>query len=229
MNTNKVMRVMISKILKDNIVSIVSFLLAVSIAAIILFILPQEREVKSLGIFLFKLLPFVFASLALASVKRNILTNQYFQYVLIIGSFLLFFTFLVPKIIFHAKVFTELYLVLLITTPYIILCFLLTYRLGGASGSQTFRLSIALLLIMISGVEDLAYFAVNDDPDFAVMPEVWDWVTHIAVRIGHSPTKNEIIASVIIHFSLAIAVLGLPFRRINKMFNQSKFTLLAQD
>ncbi len=213
---------------RENSVAVVSFVIAVILAGIILFVLPQEREVRSLGIFLFKLLPFLFASLAIASVKRDVLQNKYFQYLLIIGSYLLFFTYLIPKIIFHRGAFEELYNILLITAPYIILCFVLAYRLGGANGNQTFRLSIALLLIMVSGIEDLAYFTVNYDPTW-VFPERWEWVTHIAVRIGRAPTRNEIIVFAIVHFILAFGVLVLPFEKLKRYFRPAQWQLLAQD
>ena len=214
--------------LRENIVALVSLVIAVILAGIILFVLPQEREVRNLGIFLFKLLPFVFASLAIASVKRDVLQNRYLQYLLIIGSYLLFFTYLVPKIIFHSDVFEDLYNVLLITAPYIILCLVLAYRLGGANGNQTFRLAMALLLIMVSGIEDLAYFTVNQIPS-SELPERWEWVTHIAVRIGHAPTRNEIIVFAIVHFILAFAVLTLPFGKLQKYFKPINLRLLAQD
>ncbi|EGG94507.1 hypothetical protein IMCC1989_2712 [gamma proteobacterium IMCC1989] len=220
---------MFLRLIQQNTISIICALLAVITAGIILFALPQDREVKSLSIFLFKLLPFILASLSLASVSREVLKNQCIQFFSIVTCFLFFFAFLVPKIFFHAEVFEDLYHVMLITTPYIILCFVLIYRLGGATGKQAFRLSIALLLIMISGIEDLAYFTVNSDPKFATMPEVWDWVTHLAVRIGHSPTKNEIIASVIVHFTLAIAILSLPFNWLAKATENSKLDILAND
>lgn len=215
--------------LRENIVSLTSFIIAVILAGIILFVLPQEREVRNLGILLFKLLPFIFASLAIASVKRDVLQNAYLKYILIIGSYLAFFTYLIPKIIFHRGVFEELYYILLITAPYIILCLVLTFRLGGANGGQTFRLAIALLLIMVSGIEDLAYFTVNFDPNWGPLPEVWDWVTHIAVRIGHPPTRNEIVVFAIVHFILAFGVLVLPFSRLQKYVKPTNLTLLAQD
>ncbi len=220
---------MLVETLRENIVSLVSFVIAVILAGVILFVLPQDREVKSLGIFLFKLLPFVFASLAIASVKRELLQNIYLKYLLIIGSYLAFFTYLIPKIIFHRGEFEELYYVLLITAPYIILCLVLTFRLGGANGGQTLRLAFALLLIMVSGIEDLAYFTVNFDPNWGPLPEVWDWVTHIAVRIGRPPTRNDIIVSVIIHFVLALGVLVLPFGKLKKYAKPKNLTLLAQD
>ena len=214
--------------LRENAVSFVSFVIAAILAGVILFVLPQEREVRNLGIFLFKLLPFIFASLAIASVKRDMLQNKYLQFLLIVGSYIFFFAYLIPKIIFHSDVFVDLYNVLLITAPYIILCFVLIYRLGGANGNQTFRLAMALLLIMVSGIEDLAYFTVNYDPTWN-LPERWDWVTHIAVRIGHAPTRNEIIVFAIVHFILAFCVLVLPFEKLQRYFKPVRWQLLAQD
>ena len=215
--------------LRENIIALVSFIIAAVLAGVIIFVLPQDREVKSLGIFLFKLLPFLFASLAIASVKRDVLQNIYLKYLLIIGSYLLFFTYLIPKIIFHRGEFEELYYILLITAPYIILCLVLTFRLGGANGGQTLRLAFALLLIMVSGIEDLAYFTVNFDPNWGPLPEVWDWVTHIAVRIGRPPTRNDIVISVIIHFILAVGVLVLPFGRLLRSSKPTNLTVLAHD
>ena len=103
--------------LRENAVSFVSFVIAAILAGVILFVLPQEREVRNLGIFLFKLLPFIFASLAIASVKRDMLQNKYLQFLLIVGSYLFFFAYLIPKIIFHSDVFVDLYNVLPITAP----------------------------------------------------------------------------------------------------------------
>lgn len=200
-------------VLRENAVSLVSFSIAAALAAYIVLVLPPDREVKSLGIFLFKLLPFIFASVAIATVQREWFIRWQLHYLLIAAAFLGFFCYLVPKIIFHRSEFAELYYILLITTPYVILTLVLAFRMGGGSSEQTFRLAIALLLLMVSGLEDLAFFTVNFDPSWPPLPEVWDWVTHIAVRIGHPPTRNEIVLFAIGHVILALFVLYFPFGR----------------
>lgn len=204
-------------VLRENAVALVSFGIAAALALYILLVLPPDREVKSLGIFLFKLLPFIFASLAIATVQRAWLIRWQMHYLLVAAAFLGFFCYLVPKIIFHRQEFAELYYVLLVTTPYVILALVLSFRMGGGASGPTFRLAIALLLLMVSGLEDLAFFTVNYDPSWYPLPEVWDWVTHIAVRIGHPPTRNEIVVFAIVHVLLALFVLYFPFERYVKI------------
>ena len=216
------MAIMQNKFLRENFVSLFSFIIAAVFASIIVFFLPRDREVKSLGIFLFKLLPFVFASLSIATIKREIFLKYDLHYLLIIGSFLGFFCYLVPKIIFHRQEFADLYYILLITTPYVILSLTLAYRIGGGSSEKTFRLAIAMLLLMISGIEDLAFFTVNYDPAWPPLPEVWDWVSHITVRIGHPPTRNEIVVFAIVHIILALMVLYVPFGKIIQRFGERR-------
>lgn len=217
------MTILQNKLVRENLVSMLSFIVAVILTGIVIFVLPPDREVKSLGIFLFKLLPFIFASVAIATIQREMLLKYDFQYLIIIGSFLVFFCYLVPKIIFHRREFEELYYVLLITTPYIILALTLAYRIGGASSEKTIRLAIALLLLMISGIEDLAFFTVNYDPTWPPLPEVWDWVSHITVRLGHPPTRNEIIVFASAHIILALMVLYLPFGKIVQRVKSRRF------
>lgn len=196
--------------IKKNTRSILFFAIAIGFAAVTLFVLPHDREVKNLGILLFKLLPFFFATFGIATLDYESLKKFRLDFLVIMAAFLVFFCFLVPKIIFHKDDFAELYYILLIATPYIILCLTLTYRLGGGSTQSTIRISIAMLLLMLSGLEDLAYFTVNYKPEFEQLPEVWDWVSHVTVFIGHPPTRNEIIWFAVVHVILAGAVLFVP-------------------
>ncbi|MEE8600101.1 hypothetical protein [Euzebya tangerina] len=202
-------------LLRSNAVALVSTVLAVALAAVVLFVLPQEREVRSLGIFIFKLLPFVFAATAIATVDRAVIDRFAVKALLLVAAYLGFFLYLVPKITFNRESFEDLYAILLITAPYVILTLVLAYRLGGGPPGKTFRLAIALLLLMISGLEDLAYFTVNDDPSWPdPFPETWDWVSHITVRIGRAPTREDIIVVASLHVVAALAVLFLPFDRM---------------
>ena len=79
-----------------------------------------------------------------------------------------------------------------------------------------------MLLLMLSGMEDLAFFLVNSHPpgEFNPIPQVWDWVPHMSVRLGHHPSLNEVYAFITVHFVLAAWVLFYPFNWLKKWYRQ---------
>ena len=95
-----------------------------------------------------------------------------------------------------------------------ILSLALAYRLGGGEGSGVRRLAYAMLLLMLSGLEDLAFLTVNPhtDPRWTPIPEVWSWASHMTVFLGHPPTKYEAYGFIAAHVALAALVLFLPGR-----------------
>ena len=212
--------------LRENWISIASFVVSVGLSLIIWFFMPHDREVENLGILVFKLLPFLFASLSISTVKRRTVERYGLQCILIIASFLGFFCFLVPKIFFHYDDFEDLYYVMLVTTPYVILSLVMTYRLGGASSGRSFRLSIAMMLLMLSGLEDWAYLIVNySDPGCPQMPDTWDWASHVRVFLGHSPSTQEMGIFAIVHVILAFTVLLFPFDKLLQQFKRKIVSL----
>jgi hypothetical protein len=195
--------------------------LAVAAAAFVWFGLPHDREVKSLGLFLVKLLPFVFAAEAVARLDVDWAKRLRLPLLLVPPAFLVFFLYFVPKIFFFGGVeagtresFYALYYHVLTLTPLIILSLVLAYRLGGGTAATVRRLAYGMLLLMLSGMEDFAFLTVNNhtDPAYATIPEVWDWASHITVFIGHPPTKYEAYAFIIVHVLLALAVFFSPQR-----------------
>ncbi|MEV0237424.1 hypothetical protein [Nonomuraea sp. NPDC050786] len=195
--------------------------LAVAAAAFVWFGLPHDREVKSLGVFLVKLLPFVFATEALARLDVEWAKRIRLALWTVPPAFLLYFLYFVPKIFFFGGVeersreaFYGLYYHVLTVTPFLILAMVLAFRLGGGSASLVRRLSYGMLLLMLSGLEDLAFLTVNDhtDPAYATIPDVWDWASHMTVFLGHPPTKYEAYAFIIVHVVLALAVFFTPQR-----------------
>ena len=54
--------------------------------------------------------------------------------------------------------------------PFIILTIALMMRLGGAARSTVLRMAAALMLIQLSGIEDLAFLTVNDLTGTAYRP-----------------------------------------------------------
>lgn len=195
--------------------------LAVAAAAFIWFGLPHDRQVKSLGIFLVKLLPFVFATEAVA--RLDVEWAKRIRLVLwsVPLAFLVYFLYFVPKIFFYGGVevgsreaFYGLYYHVLTVTPFLIMAMVLAFRLGGGSPAPVRRLSYGMLLLMLSGLEDFAFLTVNDhtDPAYATIPEVWDWASHMTVFLGHPPTKYEAYAFIAVHVVLALAVFFSPQR-----------------
>ncbi|HDQ70838.1 MAG TPA: hypothetical protein ENN19_01945 [Chloroflexi bacterium] len=205
---------------ENNLLSLISFVIAAGLGLAIWVFLPHDREVQGVGILLFKLLPFLFASLSIATVKRDLFEKYNLRLLIIIASFLGFFCFLVPKIFYHYinPNDEKFYYTLLVTTPYIILSLVLAYRLGGGGPGKSFRLSIAMLLLMLSGIEDLAYFIVNDG--WSAMPDVWPWVTHISVFIGRPPTTQDIIILALLRVLMAVIVLFFPLSKFLQMLKR---------
>lgn len=190
---------------------------AVVLAAVIWFVLPHEQQASSAAVLLFKLTPFAFAVAAIALADVALLRRLRMDLIAIPAAFLLFFLYFVPRIFFYSGSdgdFENLYYHMLTAVPIVILSLILSYRLGGGAASTTARLGFSMLLLMLSGLEDLAYLLVNPhtDPRWTPIPEVWTWASHMEVFIGHAPTKYEAYAFIAVHVLLALAVLFTPGR-----------------
>lgn len=195
---------------------------AAATAGVIWWALPHEREVTSLPVFFFKLLPFAFATAAIALIDVQWVVRRRLHLVLIPGAFLVFFAYFVPRIFFYSGSdgdFPNLYYHMLAATPAIILSLTLAFRLGGGSPSVSVRLAVAMLLLMLSGIEDLAFLVVNPhtDPRWTPIPEVWHWASHMEVFLGHPPTKYQAYAFIAVHCVLALLVLFLPGRVVSSV------------
>lgn len=197
-------------------------LLAFGLGFYALAMMPHEREVKSLSVFVFKLLPFFAAAISISLLDLDLVRRLRLQLIAIAICFLMFFIGYVPKLFFDVIVGdgSNVYYMTLVIVPVVILSLTLAYRLGGASTGNCLRLSIVLLLLMLSGIEDVSFFLVNHhEPGgaFNPIPEVLDWISHIKVRIGHYPTFNEVIIFMIVHLILAGLVMFLPFRFLERL------------
>jgi hypothetical protein len=199
-----------------NAVTIVTGTIAVVLAGIVWFGMPHGREIESLWLFLFKLTPFAAAGVAIAWLDLRWAHRLRLQLVLIPVSFLAFFCLFVPRIFFYRSIpGAEHYYTILTMVPFIILAFVLAYRLGGGPRSTTLRLCAALIVLQLSGLEDLAFFVTNPHPGgWASIPAVWDWANHIRVRLGHYPTRDEAYVFIVAHVTLALVVLFLPGRAL---------------
>lgn len=206
-------------VLRRNIPFLVLMTIAVGLAAYIWLAMPHDREVESLGVFLFKLLPFIFAAEGIARLDVDLFNRFKAANWIMPICFMVFFLYFVPKIFFYMDDHPNLYYHILTLTPFLILAFALSNRLGGGTPGTARRLAYGMILIMVSGAEDLAFLTVNDltGTDFHPIPEVWDWATHMEVRLGHPPTKNEAFVFIGVHLLLAAFVLFAPTRWFEKL------------
>ena len=178
-------------------------------------ILSPPRKVESLSEFLLKLVPFFLATEAIARLDLDERLRSIVARIGLVVTFLGFWAWFVPKIFFYAGVgddFDQLYVTIFVLTPYVILALAAASRLGGAPGQQVRRLAWAMLLLMVSGIEDLAFLKVNRHTDsrFTSVPDRWTWATHMRVRLGHYPTKYEAYAFITVHVVAALVVLFAP-------------------
>jgi hypothetical protein len=179
--------------------------------------LPPQRELTSLWTMLAMLAPFVAATVAIGWIDLDWAQRLRLHLILPPACFLAFFCYFVPKIFYYAGVaedFDGLYVTVLLLVPFVILTLALTLRLGGARTATVVKLAVALLLLQLSGIEDLAFLTVNDlsGTEFSPIPEVWTWADHMAVRLGHPPTRTEAYVFIAVHLTVAVAVLATPDR-----------------
>lgn len=196
-------------------------------AAIVWFVLPHSRTVSSVWVLLFKLVPVLLAAEAIARLDPAILRRAWIHKLAIPGVFLVFFAWFVPKIFFYSDDFDRLYYLMLTLTPVVILGLVLAYRLGGGAASQVRRLAVGMLLLMLSGLEDLAFLVVNHShfpasSTYAHIPDVWTWASHMAVFLGHPPTKHEAFAFIAVHVTLALLVFFLPQRYVTGLVRRAR-------
>jgi hypothetical protein len=187
---------------------------AVASAAVVWLAMPHDREVKALWILLVKLVPFAFGVETIARLELSPAARRRLALAAVPAAFLVYFCYFVPKIFFTSDDGNQLYYYVLTLTPFVILAFVLAYRLGGGRAGTCRRLGYAMLLLQLSGLEDLAFLTVNHqtDPKWTPIPEVWTWASHMTVFIGHPPTKYQAFAFIGTHVVLALLVLFLPAR-----------------
>lgn len=201
--------------LRNNLISLIFLFITILLTIFILTQVSMEKEIPSLGVFLLKLLPFVSATLSIAYLNFDESLRRTLSLLSVPAAFLGFFCYFVPKLFFYSNEFEVMYQTMLLTVPYIILALAFSYRMGGGSTGTTLRLSFAMLLLMISGIEDLAFLLLSSryDPNWAGMPQVWEWASHMTVRVGRPLTLYEAYAFIAVHLILAALVMFYPFRR----------------
>lgn len=203
--------------LRANRVSLVALVVAVVLTVTVLLTVPHGRGVSSLWVMLLMLSPFAAATVAIGWLDVAWAQRLRLHLILPPACFLAFFCYFVPRQFYFGGLgddFDGLYFTTLMLVPFVILSLVLCLRLGGARTSVVVRLAVAMLLLQLSGIEDLAFLTVNDlsGTAFSPIPEVWTWADHMAVRLGHYPTRTEAFAFIAVHVALAVTVVALPDR-----------------
>lgn len=173
---------------------------------------PQAKELTTIWMFFFHLVPFVLAVETIAALRPAWLARGRLREVAMLVVFLGFMIFLVPNLFgqFNLQDFDRFYHWMMITAPYVIIALTLALRLGGGGSATVRRFGYAALILMVSGLEDLFYQLVNG----LEIPDRWTWAQHMIVRLGgHVPTQNEAFVFIAVHVVLAVVVLTLPWRR----------------
>jgi hypothetical protein len=199
--------------LRCNRVTLVAAAAALALAGYIWFAMPHARTIESVWVLFFKLTPFVAAAVAIAWLDLEWARRLRLHLVAIPICFLVFFLFFVPNIFINAlepgrEGWPELYYHMLAAVPFLILVFVLAYRLGGGSREGVLRLAGAMLLLQLSGLEDLAFLALSGIP----IQDEWTWAHHMTVFAGRPLTKYEAFTFIGLHTALALLVLFLPTR-----------------
>lgn len=189
--------------------------------ALVWLLAPHGQQLGSVWVLLAKLVPFFLAVEAIVRVNADLVRRLNLTLVVIALSFGVFLCYFAPRIFFLSSfgTFAQVYFLVITMLPFAVLAFVLCFRLGGAAASQCRRLAYALLLLMLSGLEDLAFLTINHqvDPRFKSIPEHWTWASHINVFFGRPVTKYEAYGFITVHALAAVVVLLVPARWLRRL------------
>lgn len=187
------------------------------LAALIMVVLPADRTIDNAGEALFRVAPLVLAVVAIAGFPQRPRLGLVLLAVLVIGYMGVLDTLNIIHIFQFADAadqtaaFPRLYQFTIFINAFTVTAVLFGYRLGGASTARTLKAGVAAILVVLSGLNDLAFYFAYDWPDGR--PDRLSWASHIEVFIGGAPTPAAAIAFCLVHLALASAVLALPVQR----------------
>lgn len=185
---------------------------AAVLAALVMVVLPADQTLDNLAEWLFKLSPFLLAVVAVATFPRG-----RFGPVLVVLGVLAYMGYLDTALILRILEYREqgdfavVYQFQLFVVTFIVLFGLLAFRLGGARTATTLKVGLAGVLIVISGLNDLGFWVLNDWPDGR--PATLDWASHIIVFTGGPPSVPVAVVFLVVHLVLAAVVMALPVER----------------
>lgn len=186
---------------------------AAVLAGLIMVVLPPDQTLDNLAEWLFKLSPFLFAVAAVAVFPRG-----RFGPALVVVGVLAYMGYLDTALILRILEyradgeFSVVYQFQLFVVTYIVLFGLLAFRLGGARTATVAKVGVAGVLIVISGLNDLGFWVMNDWGADG-RPATLDWASHIIVFTGGPPSVPVAVVFLVVHLVLAAAVVLAPVER----------------
>lgn len=186
---------------------------AAVLAGLIMVVLPPDQTLDNLAEWLFKLSPFLFAVAAVAVFPRG-----RFGPALVVVGVLAYMGYLDTALILRILEyradgeFAVVYQFQLFVVTYIVLFGLLAYRLGGARTATVLKVGVAAVLVVISGLNDLGFWLMNDWGAEGA-PSTLEWASHIIVFTGGPPSVPVAVVFLAVHLVLAAAVVAAPVER----------------
>lgn len=189
---------------------------AVVTTLLIMVVLPPDQTLDNLGDWAFKLCPFVFAVLTVSLFPRG-----RFGPALIVFAVFVYMSYLDTELVMRVQGFARspdqdfqpVYQFELFVTTFIVLFALLAYRLGGGRTANVLKAGIASILVVVSGVNDLTFWALNDVWAAGTKPTELKWASHMIVFLGGPPSVPAAVAFMAVHLVLAAIVVALPVGR----------------
>ena len=192
---------------------------AAAITVLVMAVLPPDQTLDNPAELLLKLSPFVLAVGAVALLPRWRAAPALLV-LAVVGYMSVVDTELVLRIQEYGRTaatdedaFVPVYQFELFVTTFIVLFALLAYRLGGARTTTVLKTGIAAVLVVISGLNDLTFWALNDTWSAGRAPDTLPWASHIIVLVGGPPTIPVAVTFMLVHLVLAAVVVALPLGR----------------
>jgi hypothetical protein len=192
---------------------------AAVITLLVMVVLPPDQELNNLGEWAFKLSPFIFAVLTVSLFPRTKIGPA-----LIVFAVFCYMSYLDTELVMRIQAygqvaatddsaFQPIYQFELFVTTFIVLFALLAYRLGGARTANVLKAGVASILVVISGVNDLTFWALNDLWAAGHKPAELKWASHMIVFLGGPPSVPAAVVFMAVHLILAAVVVALPVGR----------------
>ena len=189
---------------------------AVVTTLLIMVVLPPDQTLDSIGDWAFKLCPFAFAVLTVSLFPRG-----RFAPALIVFAVFGYMSYLDTELVLRIQEFGRspdedfqpVYQFELFVTTFIVLFALLAYRLGGGRTANVLKVGVASILVVISGVNDLTFWALNGVWAAGSKPAELKWASHMIVFLGGPPSVPAAVVFMTVHLVLAAIVVALPVGR----------------
>ncbi|WP_197321940.1 hypothetical protein [Saccharomonospora sp. NB11] len=192
---------------------------AAVLALLIMVVLPPDQTLDNVGEWLFKISPFLFAVPAVALFPK-VKAGPALLALAVIAYMSYIDTEMVLRIQEYGRTvdtdpgaFEPVYQFELFIVTFIVLFALLAYRLGGARTTTVLKTGIASILLVIAGINDLTFWALNEVWSAGSRPDALAWASHIVVFVGGPPSVVTAVVFMLVHVALAVAVLLLPLGR----------------